>query len=386
MERKTGMETVHRTLRSHPGFLQVAIGQAGAVAIGAVFWFLMARLLEPGDYGHINWLISIAMFASMCCVLGWGKTVITYYSKEGRDELLGGATAIVLVASLAVGVAMSLLVEPLIGPLIVGLSLFSMVISAELGGRRYKRYKWICVAPKFIALLLAMAMYFWIGLFGVLLGYAIPYLIFGLLSLRYLYKSNPGIGEARKKTGFALKAFGVDITTGSTSLLDKILIGSVFGMVTLGLYQLAYQIFAALSVLPGVLFYYLLPEKSAGTKTKPIETLGILTSVALAALVIVLSPWIIPWIFPSFAESVRVIQIMGLGIIPYTIAITKMSELYARERPGMVLISYLPALAVGTAGILVLGSYFGGIGLATSAVLLQTTLAIMLLLRAKSLV
>ena len=60
MERKTGMETVHRTLRSHPGLLQVAIGQAGAVAIGAVFWFLMARLLEPGDYGHINWLISIA--------------------------------------------------------------------------------------------------------------------------------------------------------------------------------------------------------------------------------------------------------------------------------------------------------------------------------------
>lgn len=383
------METVHRTLKSHPGLLQVAIGQAGAVAIGAVFWFLMARLLEPGDYGHLNWLISIAMFASMCCVLGWGKTIITYYPKEGRDELLGGATAIVLVASLAVGVVMSLLVEPLVGPLIVGLSLFSMVISAELGGRRYKRYKWISVAPKFIAILLAVAMYFWIGLFGVLIGYAVPYLIFGLLSIRYiryLHKSNPGIGEARKKTGFALKAFGVDITTGSTSVLDKILIGSVFGMVTLGLYQLAYQIFAALSVLPGVLFYYLLPEKSAGTKTKPIETLGILTSVALAALVIVLSPWVIPWIFPSFAESVRVIQIMALGIIPYTIAITKMSELYARGRPGMVLISYLSALAVGTAGILVLGSYFGGIGLATSAVLLQTTLAIMLLLRAKSLV
>jgi O-antigen/teichoic acid export membrane protein len=381
------METFNKVFRGHPGFLQVAIGQAGAVTLGAVFWFVMARLLQPIDYGQVNWLMSIAMFASMYCVLGWGKTIVTYYPKEGRDELLGGAVAIVLVASLAVGIAMGLLVDPLVGLLIIGLSLFSMTISSELGRRRYRRYKWICVVPKFIALLLAVAMYFWIGLFGVLLGYAVPYLFFGLLSLwslRYIHMSNPGIKEARGKAGFALMAFGVDITTGSTSLLDKILIGSVFGMVTLGLYQLAYQIFAALSVLPGVLFYYLLPEKSAGTKTKPVETLGILTSVAFAVLAILLSPWIIPWVFPSFAGSVRVIQIMSLSIIPYTIAMTRMSELYARERPGMVLISYLSALAVGTAGILVLGSYFGGVGLAMSAVLLQTTLAIMLFLHTKS--
>jgi len=380
------MESVNRVLRSHPGFLHVAIGQAGAIAIGSVFWFIMALLLEPSDYGQANWLISIAMFASTFCVLGWEKTVITYYPKEGRDELVGGATAIVLVASLAVGVAMGLLIEPLVGLLIIGLSLFSMVISSELGRRRYKRYKWICVVPKLMALLLAVTMYSLIGLLGVILGYAIPYLIFGLLSLRYVYKSNPGIREARGKAGFALRAFGVDITTGSTSLLDKILIGGVFGMATLGLYQLAYQIFAALGVLPGVLFNYLLPEKSAGIKTKPVETLGILTSVALAASVILLSPLIIPFVFPSFAGSVRLTQIMSLSIIPYAVAMTKMSELYARERPGAVLISYLSALAVGIVGILVLGSGFGGIGLATSAVLLQTTLAIMLILHTKSLV
>jgi O-antigen/teichoic acid export membrane protein len=373
------LETVNRIIKGHPGFLQVAIGQAGSVALGAVFWFVMAGLMEPGDYGQVNWLISIAMFASTFCVLGWGKTIVTYYPKEGRDELLGGATAIVLVASLAVGVAMGLLVEPLIGLLIVGLSLFSMTAYSELGRRRYKRYMWICVAPKFIALLLAVAMYFWIGLFGVLLGYAVPYLIFGLLSLRYIRKSNPGINEVRGKTGFALKAFGVDITTGSTSLLDKILIGSVFGWIALGLYQLAYQIFAALSVLPGILFAYLLPEKSAGTETKQVETLGILGSVALAVSTVVLSPIIIPRVFPSFAESVPLIQIMSLGVIPYVISVTRMSELYAHEKPGAVLISYLLAIAAGIVGILTLGRIFGGVGLAVSAVLLQSTLAVALI-------
>jgi O-antigen/teichoic acid export membrane protein len=83
-------------------------------------------------------------------------------------------------------------------------------------------------------------------------------------------------------------------------------------------------------------------------------------------------------VFPSFAESVQLIQIMSLGVIPSAIAMTKMSELYARERPGAVLISYLIALAVGVAGILVLGNCFGATGLAASAVLLQTALAMAL--------
>jgi O-antigen/teichoic acid export membrane protein len=378
------LETVNRIIKGHPGFLQVAIGQAGAVALGAVFWFVMARLMEPGAYGNVNWLISIAMFASTFCVLGWGTTITTYYPKEGKDELLGGATAIVLVASLAVGTAMGVLVEPLVGMLIIGLSLFSMTISSELGRRRYKRYKWIQIGAKLISLPLAIAMYFWLGLFGVLLGYAIPYLIFGLLSLRYIRRGNPGITEAKEKVGFALKAFGTNITAGSTSLLDKILIGGFFGMAMLGLYQLAYQIFVALSVLPMVLFSYLLPEKSAGAKTKEVETLGILASLALAVSTVVLSPIIVPWVFPSFTESVPLIQIMSLGVIPFTISAMKMSGLYARERPGSVFLSYVAALAVGVAGILVLGSHFGTIGLATSMLLLQTTLATSLVLFSKT--
>lgn len=379
------MKTIHEVLEGHPGLLHVTIGQVGSIAIGAVFWFLMARLLEPSAYGNVNWLISIAMFASTICVLGWGKTVITYYPKEGKEELLSGAVTIVLVASLAVGIAMGLLFEPLVGLLIVGLSLFNMTISFELGMRRYKRFKWISVGVKLVILPLAVAMYFWLGLIGVLLGYTLPILIFGLLSLTHL-KSNPGMGGAKEKASFALRAFGVDASIGSTGLLDKILIGGVFGMVTLGLYHLAYQIFAFLAVLPSVLFYYLLPEKSAGTKTREVEVLGILVSIALAASVVVLSPLVIPRVFPSFAGSVRLVQIMSLSVIPYTVSMTKMSELYAREKPGAVLISYLFALAVGIAGVLVLGSFFGGIGLATSAVLLQITLAIMLLLHTKSLV
>ena len=372
------METVQRVLKGHPGLVHVTIGQVGAAALGAVFWFVLAGLLNPGDYGQINWLISIAMFASTFCVLGLGRTIVTYYPKEGSEEFVGGAVAIVLVASLAVGIAMGLLVEPLVGLLIVGLSLFSMTISYEFGRRRYRRYMWISLGAKLAVLPLAVVLYFILGFPGVLLSYAIPLLVFGLLSLRHV-RSNPGINEVRGKADFALKSFGVDITTGSTGLLDKILIGGFFGMAMLGFYQLAYQIFVLLSVLPGILFSYLLPEKSAGAKTKEVETLGILASVALAVSTVLLSPIIIPRVFPSFAESVPLIQIMSLGVIPFTIAVTRMSGLYAHEKPGAVLISYLFAIAAGIVGILTLGRIFGGVGLAVSAVLLQSTLAVSLI-------
>jgi len=351
--------------------------------LASVFWFILAGLLEPGDYGQVNWLISIATLASICCVLGWGKTVVTYYPKEGKGELLGGSVTIVLVASLVVGGVLGLLLDPSVGLLIIGLSLFSMIVSFELGKHRYERYMWAWIGVRLISLPLSIALYFWRGLFGVLLGYAIPYLIFGLPSLKYMRGGNPGIKEAVGKVGFAMKVFGADITAGSTRLLDKILIGGVFGMVTLGLYQLAYQIFAAMSVLPGILFSYLLPEKSSGAKTKEVEVLGILASTVLAILVIVLSPWVIPWVFPNFAGSVELIQIMSLGVIPSTIAMAKMSELYALERPGSVLLSYLAALITGVVGISTLGMWLGAIGLAMSVVLLHSVLAVTLFLLGK---
>ena len=380
------MESISRVLRGHPGLVRVAVGQVGALLLGAVFWFVLARLLEPGEYGWVNWLMSVAMLASTCCVLGWGKTVVSYYPREGRDDLLGGAVMIVFVASVVVGVVFGFLLEPSVGLFIVGFSLFTMVVSFELGKRRYDRYMWVWIGVKLISLPLSIALYFWQGLFGVVFGYAIPHLIFGLPSLRYLCKGNPGIKEeVCGKLKFAMRVWGVDVSTGLTTLLDKVLIGGIFGMFTLGLYQLAYQFFAVLSVLPSVLFSYLLPEKSAGSRTREVEVFGILASAALAVVVIVLSPWLIPWVFPSFARSVGMIQIMSLGVIPSTIAMVKTSELYALGRAGSVLASYLAALVTGVLGIFGLGVWFGAMGLAVSVVLLQVVLAATLLLLGKKL-
>jgi hypothetical protein len=44
------MEAFHRVPRGHPGLVHVTIGQVGAAALGAMFWFVLAGLFDPGDH------------------------------------------------------------------------------------------------------------------------------------------------------------------------------------------------------------------------------------------------------------------------------------------------------------------------------------------------
>lgn len=356
--------------------MHIALGRAVAMAFGVILWLMMARLLMPSDYGTINYLISIAMLVSIATGLGLTKTIMTYYPKEGKENLISGSIMLVLLSSSIAAILVTLW-EPLLGVLIFGLSLFSLAVHVELGRRMYKRYMWLWAGAKILVLPFSISMYLVLGLPGFLLGYVLPPFILALVSLRRVnWRANPRLREIRTKIGFASKAWIVELMTGSSWLLDKVLIGFLFGMAILGTYYFAYQVYMLLSLLPLVLFTFLLPEKSAGVNTKKVESLGLQLSIVLAVAALVLAPLLLPWIFPNFVGSIRSVQIMALAVIPATLAMIKMSQLYASERPGAVLISYTIAVSVGIIGIIFLGRYFGTIGLAVSMVFLQVTLAI----------
>jgi thiamine biosynthesis lipoprotein len=362
-------------LKNNRGLVRVAVGQLGAAFVGAAFWLVMAFMLHPVAYGHLSYLVSIGMLISVFTVLGWGKTIATYYPKEGKKELLSGPVVIVLAASLLAGAITSLVLEPAVGLLIIGFSLFSLAVYSDLGEQNYTRYMWMWLGVRFASFTLAIAIYLWWGMVnGIVAGLAIAYLIFGSRILRH-FRINPPMKEVQGKMGFAFTTLGADASTGAVNLLDKILIGLYFGVGMLGFYQLAYRIFVALTIIPKILLFYLLPEKSAGRSTRGVEIVGILASVGLAALTIILVPMVIPQLFPDFTESIPAIQIMGLAAIPATIAGTKTSELYAREEAKVVLAAHLVALGVGVAGIMFLGESFGLLGLAVSMLILQITLA-----------
>lgn len=371
------------------GFTQVAIGQLSATILGTAFWLILAIVLHPVAYGHLSWLVSIATVASTICTLGLGKTVTTFYPKENKEGLLSGSILLILITSLLGGaivfLVLQLWVQNLLaafsGVLVISLSLFSISFYSELARHQYNRYMWMWIGVRSISLILPLIIYVQWGLVaGILAGLSASYFIFGTWSLRQI-KLNPGFDDIRGKFGFALKSLGADIGRVAINFADNILIGILFSMAILGIYQFAFRIFVLLGILPNALFFYLLPEKSSGKKKKHLEIIGVITSIALAGLVFLLAPYISSKVFPGFSEGVESIRIIGLAIVPATASRIKVTELYSMEKPNIVLGSRFLALGVGIVGIVLSFNRSLGLnGLAFSLLALQVALILSLTL------
>ncbi|MEW6593055.1 MAG: FAD:protein FMN transferase [Candidatus Hadarchaeota archaeon] len=357
---------------SRRGLAQVSIAQLSATLLGAIFWLVLAAVIHPVSYGYLSWLVSIATIISVICSVGLGKTIVTYFQKEKSQELLGSFVSLVLFLSVMAGALTALALGLPSGLLVVGLSIFSMAIHLELAKRDYRRYMWLWVGARILSLFLPLLFYLVFGATGwILVGMAVVYLVFGVGVLRHL---RPSFGKVGEKRGFIYGAWGADVGGAAVNFLDKILIGSLFGMALLGYYNFAYRIFVLLGALPQILFFYLLPERSAGADTRRVERVGIIFSLVLAAAVFFLTPVLIPLAFPGFTEGIIAVQLMALAIVPATAVVIKSSEMYSKENTGVVLGSRLLAIGVGVAGIAALGRHLGLLGLAVTLLMLHVAM------------
>lgn len=356
------------------GFRHVWIAQTAATILGTAFWLILAIVLHPVAYGHIAWLVSIATLVSALCGLGLGTMIATYYPREESKRLLSTSVLVTLISGSAGGIATAAILNiwvdstlaALVGLLVIALSLFSIAFYSELGKRAYKRYMWMWIGVRTVALVLPLVFYFAWGSTTVLLaGLIAAYFLFGTWVLRHL-STGVGFADLRKKLGFSLRAWGSGMAGASLYFLDKILIGILFPMSVLGVYQFGFRVFLLLAILPNALFFYLLPEKSGGGEVRKLEKTGVFLSIGLAVATFFLAPAIASHVFPEFREGIDTIRIMGLAIIPATLARIRSSELYSTERASIVLGSNLFGLAICISCIVL--SYSQGFGLTGLAV------------------
>jgi len=361
--------------RTGEGFRHVWIAQTSATVLGTTFWLVLAFLLHPVAYGHIAWLVSIATVVSALCGLGLGTMIATYHPREHSERLLSTSVLVTLVSGIAGGIvtgaALSMSVDrslaALVGLLVVALSMFSIAFYSELANRAYRRYMWVWIGVRTAALVLPLVFYsVWGSTPALLAGIAAAYFIFGTWALRHLNRGM-SFAELRSKTGFSLKAWGSGLAGVSLGFLDKILIGALFPLGMLAVYQFSFRIFLLLAVVPNALFFYMLPERSGGGEVRKLERTGVFLSIGLALAVFLLAPAIASNVFPGFREGIDTIRIMGLGLVPATLARIRSSELYASEKASIVLWSSLFGLAVSTSGIIIAFSQsFGLTALAAS--------------------
>ena len=122
-------------------------------------------------------------------------------------------------------------------------------------------------------------------------------------------------------------------------------------------------------MLPIIVFSYILPQDAGGIPNKKLKRLVILSSVGIAIAGILLSPIIIPHIFPNYIDVVEVIQIFSISIIPFTIGIIFMSEFLGDEKIRIVLVGSAIFIIVMVSSIIILGNMFGINGIALGMVL-----------------
>jgi len=97
-------------------------------------------------------------------------------------------------------------------------------------------------------------------------------------------------------------------------------------------------------------------------------------------LVVILSPQLIPILFPKYIEAIEVIQIMGFALIPTALTMILTSELLGKENSKSVILSNIIGIITLIIGIITLGEIMGLLGLALSLVIGRILQCVILLI------
>jgi len=346
----------------------VGIADISSAGISALFWFYLASLLGPEDYGELAYFLSIAGLASTISLLGASNTLIVYTAKKIPLQtalyvltLLAGTVSSIVVFLVFFNIGTSLL--------ILGYIIFGLVTAEILGRSLFKAYAKFVLTQKVLMITLAIGLYYVIGENGVLLGIAIsfsPYIIniiqgFRKISINFLL--------LKERSGFLVNSYLQTLTGVFGSSIDKIIIAPLFGFALLGNYSLGLQFLSLMLLIPVAVEKYLVPQESKGFENKKLKKLIILFSLGLAVLGFTIGPWAISSIFPKFIEVDEIIRILSISIIPSTITAIYQVKFLGREKSRLVLISSSVRLIAQIIGIIILGNIYGVNGIAASLIL-----------------
>ncbi len=348
----------------------IGYGSIFGSIISALFWLYLANLLGEKDYGELGFLIGIGGLATAVAIWGSEKAVTVYTAKNINIQppiyiisfITSGLTAIVLYFLLdSVGLSV----------FVIGAVIYNLTIAEILGRKQYKNYAKVVLSQKILFVILAISFYYVIGHHGVLLGFGLSCLPFMYKILQTIKRNKVDFKILREKVGFITNNYISDIINQFGGQIDKILIGPIFGFALLGNYYFGIQVLNILSLIPEIVVKYTLSEDASGVSTKQIKILTIIVSVFLALVGIFLVPIGVSEFFPDFKDSLELIPIISLAIIPTTISSMYISKFLGNEQSKIVMIGEVILIITLIPGIIILGEMMGMKGLAIIFVLAE---------------
>jgi len=348
-----------------------------AQIIYGVFWFSIAPLLGKQGYGEISYLIAIASIASTIAFIGAGNTILVYSAK--KINLESSIFSVTIISSLIISLILFILLRNVeISLFVIGFVIFGLSINELLGKQLYKKYAKYLISQRVLQVVLSLIFYFLMGPNGIILGFALSYLVY-VNRIKIVLKDKKDFLLLRTKMGFMSNSYALDLARTFSIYTDKLIVLPLFGFAILGTYQLGIQYLTILAILPSVVFQYSLPHDATGKTNVKLKIITIIVSCILAIISIIFIPWILPIFFQEFYESIILIQILSIAIIPKTISIMYMSNFLGSEKSKVVLTGSVIYIISQILGIFILGDLIGIKGIAWALVIASCIEAIFLI-------
>jgi O-antigen/teichoic acid export membrane protein len=352
----------------------IGIADITGSIISALFWFYLATLMEPEEYGKIHYVISIASVAATISILGATQSLLVYSAKNVKiHSTLYSLNLIVGVVSATI---VAFIVKDLsAGLLVIGYMVFAIAWSDVLGKKYFKMYTKYILVQKILMVSLSVGFFFILGKDGIILGMAISFFVGFLRVFRGFRETKIDFKLFKKKFSFISYNFILSLTStlGST---DKLIIASLFGFGIVGNYALGMQFLSLLMVLPLIVGKYLIPQEASGEENKKLKKMIIFISIGIGGLGVLVGPEIASFLFPKYSELDSIIRIMSLGVIPATIALTYSAKFLANEKGNYSLFLGISKTLIMILLIIVLGHGYGIEGIAAGIVLSETCIAV----------
>lgn len=354
-----------RNFKNIKGISAIGFADTFGASISAFFWFYLATLIHPNEYGELSYILGTVGLLSAFTLFGTQNTIIVYLSKKIQIESTFFFISITTGTILAI---FTWFISSKLAPsfLILAFIIYILSLGDLLGRKKFSQYGIYVILQKTTSCILGISFYYMYGTEGILYGIALSYTFFIFRIVSGFKDSRIDFSILRKNLAFTTYNYMAMLLITSKSQVDKILIAAISNLDLLGNYSLALQVFSVFMLLPGIVFRYLIPNDASGIKNTKLKFYTIIVSVVLTSVGIILAPEIIPLFFPKFTDLMLAIRILSLAIIPSTVNLILFSKFLGHGSSKPLLIIKAISLSSYIVFMLIMEPTFGLIGIALS--------------------
>jgi len=365
------------------GLTSIGVGNIGAALVNGLFWMYLASILSVENYGEIGYFFTIATIANVVAFLGAGNTLVVFVAKGIKIQ--PPLYTLTIISSTITAIVVFFIFNNLgVSLYVIGSVLFGLVLNDLLGKKYFKNWSKFIIIQRLLLVGLALGLYYLIGIQGVILGFAISFFPFIYYVIKEIKNSKIDFSLLKQKKNFISNNYASQLVSIFSQSVDRLIIYPLFGFALLGNYHLGIQFLLLLNLIPSIIFQYTLTHDASGNPKTMIKKMTLLIAIATSIITIFFAPILLPVVFPKYDDSIEIIQILSIAVVPRAIIYIISSKFLGNEKSSIVMRASGIFLGSNILGIFILGSIMGITGVAVSVVIATIAETIFLLYSRKS--